>query len=501
MEVKDTYSIVMKDDATMARIKNKEDIKEGDTIIFLEDDIYNEEVKNIKSFNRYITPFIAAAAILIMIIIPMTSKPSTYAVVSLDINPSIQLNIGKNKEILKATGMNEDARRLELDKVDGMDLDDGLKEIKNILEKANYNLQGDSMLVGFAQVKDSKNSKYDKEIKNAIDKNFEGMDIVYLDANKKDLEEANKKGISLGRYLAEIKIGNKLDYNIEKISVEKIFTLMNGEDETDKEKEVESEIKTDSSDDIDVDYYQNQENKLENDINPIEVEGSRSETNENNGNHYGQDESFQNNGNHYGQDESFENNGNHYGQNGNPGNNGNNNNQVGNQVNNGNHNGYDDIDDNKNPGDTDEDKDDDKIDIDDNKNPGDTDEDKDDDETDIDDNKNPGDTDEDKDDDKTDIDDNKNPGDIDEDKDDDKTDIDDNKNPGDIDEDKDDETDIGDNKNPGDIDEDKDDDKTDIDGNTNPGGTDEDKDDNNHDHCGCDGDNKGDVIIVIVPKK
>ena len=49
IEVKDEYSIVVTNESEFLRIKNKEGMKVGDKIYFLEEDIYNTEENTILS--------------------------------------------------------------------------------------------------------------------------------------------------------------------------------------------------------------------------------------------------------------------------------------------------------------------------------------------------------------------------------------------------------------------------------------------------------------------
>ncbi|GAA0104625.1 anti-sigma-I factor RsgI [Paraclostridium sordellii] len=218
MEIKEEYAIVMTDDASLVRIKKRGALKEGDTIIFLEEDILKKP-KKIKCISNIIVPFMYIASILMIIVLPNLSKKN-YAVVTLDINPSIQLNIDKSKTIIKVLRLNKDAEKINLDDAIGMKLGEGLENIKYNLEKENYKIKNDYALVGFAIIEDTKNVKYEKEVKDIVKNSFKGTNTVYLSSNKKDLQLANKEGISLGRYLADKKISYK--YDVGKMNVDKI---------------------------------------------------------------------------------------------------------------------------------------------------------------------------------------------------------------------------------------------------------------------------------------
>lgn len=243
MEIKEKYVIVMTDDALLVRIKKRNHLKEGSSIIFLEDDILKNS-KDIKDIRNIIIPFMYIVAILMIIILPNLNKKN-YAVITLDINPSIQLNIDKSKKITKILRLNKDAEKIKLDDAIGMKLGEGLENIKNNFEKENYKIKNDYALVGFAIIEDKKNAIYEKEVKGILKNSFKGTSTIYLSSNKKDWEQANKEGISLGRYLADKKIRYK--YNTGIMNVDKIVNELKGNKKTytqkytEKNKEVKKE--------------------------------------------------------------------------------------------------------------------------------------------------------------------------------------------------------------------------------------------------------------------
>lgn len=270
MEIKEEYIIVMTDDASLVRIKKRGSLKEGDTIIFLEDDILKNS-KKIKGISSIIVPFMYIASILMIIVLPNLSKKN-YAVVTLDINPSIQLNIDKSKTIIKVLKLNKDAEKINLDDAIGMKLGEGLENIKYNLEKENYKIKNDYALVGFAIIEDSKNATYEKEVKDIVKNSFKGTNTIYLSSNKKDLQLANKEGISLGRYLADKKISYK--YDVGKMNVDKIVDELKEdkkvyiqkpakENKEDKKEEIKENEKSDKETKSKLEINKDTDNKKE----------------------------------------------------------------------------------------------------------------------------------------------------------------------------------------------------------------------------------------------
>ncbi|MDU4493630.1 MAG: hypothetical protein E7I84_12775, partial [Staphylococcus warneri] len=202
-------------------------------------------------------------SILMIIVLPNLSKKN-YAVVTLDINPSIQLNIDKSKTIIKVLRLNKDAEKINLDDAIGMKLGEGLENIKYNLEKENYKIKNDYALVGFAIIEDTKNVTYEKEVKDIVKNSFKGTNTIYLSSNKKDLQLANKECISLGRYLADKKISYK--YDAGKMNVDKIVDELKEDKKVYIQKPAE-ENKEDKKEEIKVNEKSNKEIKSKLEIN------------------------------------------------------------------------------------------------------------------------------------------------------------------------------------------------------------------------------------------
>ncbi|EPZ59999.1 hypothetical protein H477_0832 [[Clostridium] sordellii ATCC 9714] len=145
-----------------------------------------------------------------------------------------------------------------------MKLGEGLENIKYNLEKENYKIKNDYALVGFAIIEDAKNVTYEKEVKDIVKNSFKGTNTIYLSSNKKDLQLANKEGISLGRYLADKKISYK--YDAGKMNVDKIVDELK-EDKNVYIQKPAKENKEDKKEEIKVNEKSNKETKSKLEIN------------------------------------------------------------------------------------------------------------------------------------------------------------------------------------------------------------------------------------------
>lgn len=236
MEIKDDYVIIMKEDGTLVRIKNKDGLKVGKSIFFFEEDIYiKKDTAKVIPFRKYIVPLVAIAALFIILIGPIMNMYSTrinnvYAVLTFDINPSIEFELDENGIIKNVKGINDDAIALSLDKIKGMTFEEGTVALKDILSQNNYLSNNNSVLVGFSFI-GKENINYEKDIQNTIKNTFKGTDVAFLKGKKSDLEKAQSQGISLGKYAALVKLDeDNFEDAIENLSTQEMLELLKNVD-------------------------------------------------------------------------------------------------------------------------------------------------------------------------------------------------------------------------------------------------------------------------------
>ena len=106
VEIKDKYAVVLNEDMVYEKIKKKENLNIGKDIYYFEEDKYI--VKSIP-FKKY---FLVAALFLILFIPPLMNIDKTFGYISIDINPSIQLEVDKNLKTLDIKALNSDGESI-----------------------------------------------------------------------------------------------------------------------------------------------------------------------------------------------------------------------------------------------------------------------------------------------------------------------------------------------------------------------------------------------------
>lgn len=224
IEVKDEYSIVVTNESEFLRIKNKEGMKVGDKIYFLEEDIYNteentilsdqnkenEEKSNIIDFkekkeksknnmSRIYKRLVSIAATIAIIVgaVIYTSSPKSYATVSFDENgSSLELNLDKNKKVNSTSLING-----SLDISDDDDFSMVLDQLYKQIKRDSKNNKNGRVLVGLC-FEDAEDLAYEKEIKNLISQKFKGLNIMYVRVDKNQVNMNQNAEISMGEYAA-----------------------------------------------------------------------------------------------------------------------------------------------------------------------------------------------------------------------------------------------------------------------------------------------------------
>jgi hypothetical protein len=232
MEVNRTYAIALNDEGLMDKIKSKQNMEVGQKIFYFEDDIVKTTKSKVHRYNKFIKSFgsIAALFLLVFTFFNTMKYEQAYAVVSLDINPSIQIEADSNQQIIKVEGVNTDGKNIDFSDIKEVSLDDGIQKIKEKLIEKNYLDTNKEVLVGFAFTENGDNSAYEDNLKDAIQSTFKTEKVTYVKGDKEAVDEAKTQGISLGRYEASLVADEETKNKIDKAPVKDITSSIKDKD-------------------------------------------------------------------------------------------------------------------------------------------------------------------------------------------------------------------------------------------------------------------------------
>ena len=218
MEIKDDYAIAMTPEFEFIKIKKKKSMQEGQKIYIVDEDICysNEKVpffKNKKFIKGLGLLAILIGAILAFWMLLNPFKNNSYAVISLDGNSSLEMELDENKHVVEATSRDNSIPNKELDYIEGETLDDAIEHVSDLLENDNYVLAGYS-------ISDENNTVYDKDLKSTVQKYLPYT--LFIKSDIDDVKLADSEDMTLGKYelkdihyLEELEscVENDIDYN------------------------------------------------------------------------------------------------------------------------------------------------------------------------------------------------------------------------------------------------------------------------------------------------
>ncbi|HEY9060879.1 MAG TPA: PA14 domain-containing protein [Pseudobacteroides sp.] len=234
IRIDEDEAIVMTDDVVFKRIKKRPGIYKGQKILISDSDI----IQDSKANKKYFYPVFAAIASLLLIILASfhfffdTSKPYLY--MSIDINPSIELEVDDNECIDDIRALNIDGKILmENIKVKGIDINNAIRLIIEKSREMGYvkgNDERGTILIAAELENDNVKEETEGEkkfdeflnrIKKDINKTYSSLlnaEVVKVPQGLR--EKAERIDLSMGRYYIYSEAGK----NGRKISIEELYT-------------------------------------------------------------------------------------------------------------------------------------------------------------------------------------------------------------------------------------------------------------------------------------
>ena len=180
----------------------------------------------------------AFAAVFIAIVLPVVATTvflnnAVYAYVTLDINPSTEFVINGKEKIIRAKPLNEEgAAVLEGSSLKGKDIQSGIEYFVERAYQLGFASTGDEgAVVATTVMKKGKDIGLEEKISVAINKtvgeNNLNVKTGVLSATKEIREEADKAGVSAGKYLIALQASDdQLEMDIEDVKGSSIVSAI-----------------------------------------------------------------------------------------------------------------------------------------------------------------------------------------------------------------------------------------------------------------------------------
>ncbi len=225
VKIEKDFAIVLTDQMEYLEIMKKDGLEVGKKVLFLEEDLCRKEVFSYRKIAA------VAAIFLIMILsIPFLKTQignnisyGATAIVSLDINPSLEIQINKENKAIKIIFLNQDAKKLLMNKkLVGKPIEDVISIVINRAKEDKYlEKEKNAVLISTVVLKNNiKNEDIKKQIEKKLneDENSQYIKTFYIEGKKEDLPYARKEKVSIGKY----EVFEKIKEKNKKMSLESI---------------------------------------------------------------------------------------------------------------------------------------------------------------------------------------------------------------------------------------------------------------------------------------
>ncbi|MEW9094727.1 MAG: anti-sigma factor domain-containing protein [Clostridiaceae bacterium] len=250
--------VVMAEDCTFKRIRKSQGLQEGMEIYFEERDIIEKSNFTIKSISKVVAAIFVFTVTSLYSLYFWNENYRSVALLAVDINPSVEMNINKNYRVIQILALNEEASKLPLENLKNYSVTDALEKIVEMAEAEGYIKKDESnhVLVTSVELKSNNESNEDldqiliegkEKIEKVSNERGQQVEVVAIKSDKETLNEAKKEHISVGKmeiYKKTKDENEKQDKKeIEKLKDKKVKELIKQAEKSEKIKRTNSNNK------------------------------------------------------------------------------------------------------------------------------------------------------------------------------------------------------------------------------------------------------------------
>lgn len=213
MQVKDDYALILNENLNYEKIKSKNNLQVGSNIYYFENDLYKENKKN-----NVIQKVLLMASILFVIALinpTLLSLEESYGYISVDINPSVQMQINAKDQVMNFVPLNVEAEEIIDEDWVGLNYQDVIRFMINKSEDQGY-LNEMNNFVFISYYSNDNQRTIEEKIRTSFANQYENVEIAITKAEKEDLEKATNDHKSLGNVVYNKKVAEK-NQNYEKL--------------------------------------------------------------------------------------------------------------------------------------------------------------------------------------------------------------------------------------------------------------------------------------------
>ncbi|WP_428912300.1 anti-sigma factor domain-containing protein [Niallia sp. Krafla_26] len=150
-----------------------------------------------------------AFALILLSLLPIYQSHQVYAYMSIDVNPSIELSLNKELEVIELTPYNDDGEKIihALSDWKRKDVDEVTLSILNEMKKQGYTENHHEVVLSTVIIKEQ-SKEQDQSLQNEmafIEKKIanDDLDLIVVEASEQDRNDALQKGVTTGSFKAK----------------------------------------------------------------------------------------------------------------------------------------------------------------------------------------------------------------------------------------------------------------------------------------------------------
>ncbi|MEA1974002.1 MAG: PepSY domain-containing protein [Bacillota bacterium] len=209
IDIKNKYVVVMNDQMTYEKIEKKNGLSLGKEIYYFEEDLYKERKQPVKKY------FLVAAVLFMMLFIqPLLVAEEAYGYISVDINPSIELQVNKGLDVLSIEAINEDAKIYIKEEWVGKPAQEVIDLIiKETKRKGILNTERNFVLVSYYFNDEDPTSEevFIQSLDKLFNEKSRDYEVAVIKSDAETYAEAKEANESLGKQVINKKMNKKVD--------------------------------------------------------------------------------------------------------------------------------------------------------------------------------------------------------------------------------------------------------------------------------------------------
>ncbi len=206
LKLEKDFAIVVTEQMEYLKVIKKEGLTIGRQIMFTEDDLYNEKKQVFRKFGIVAVLMFAICSAIFFTRFQIGND--VFAVVSIDINPSIELELNQKNQVIRTIPLNKEGKKLLTRNLKGMAAEEAVASIIHVAKEKYYITPNENyVLISAVIIQDgaqTTNEQFSEEIQQKVQEKIkkESVNLLCLSGQitKEDFNEARKNKISIGKY-------------------------------------------------------------------------------------------------------------------------------------------------------------------------------------------------------------------------------------------------------------------------------------------------------------